>query len=77
MVQNRCEPERYNNFVKIYKMIAPLQLSEFEKLKEAEEMGCLDKAGLERLKYFQKIFDAEKVTKTVVNSVIDSAKKIL
>lgn len=71
------EPSRYNEFVRIYKMISPLQPNELEDLEGLEKMSCLDEAGAERLKYFRKIVDAEKIAKTVAETAIDVAKKIL
>lgn len=64
-------PELYNEFVRIYKMIAPILPNELEDLEGLEKMGCLDEVGAERLK------DLRKIAKAIAETAIDAAKKVL
>lgn len=69
------EPERYNEFVRIYKKISPLQPTEIEDLEGLEKMGLLEAEGLERLKYHRSIINSEQI-ENVAKTVINAAKKL-
>jgi hypothetical protein len=70
-------PKRYNKFVKIYDMLAPLELGERDKMIKAELMGCLDDSARNRLEYIrvQEKLKRDELSKKEENNTITEEQK--